>query len=238
VYDNGSTDGTWEAVLNMAHGQIIPCKQDSKPFQESLRGEVFNAFKERATQGDWWCRLDADEFYLQSPKDFLAQLSTDCHVVWGIAIEYCLSQQDVDLLDFQLPIAQLLPKIRLYKAQNSEARFFRHRDRLVWGIDNAWPNHMGLVCPERILYKHYKYRSPEQTKKRLETRQNARKRGFPGWGHATESSWQKTLVNADELQYDNGEGNFLIDWDKVPNHIEPSSQRLLKQIMHGTKLWA
>jgi len=155
VYDNGSTDGTWEIILNIQNEKIIPWKQDPKPFRESLRGEVFNAFKDRANEGDWWCRLDADEFYIHSPKDFLANVSSS-HVVWGIAVEYYLNQNDTNSLDFTQAIEQLLPEIRLYKAENSEARFFRHRSHLIWQINNAWPNHMGLVHPERILYKHYK----------------------------------------------------------------------------------
>jgi hypothetical protein len=238
VYDNGSTDGTWEAVQEIANAQIIPWKQDAKPFQESLRGEVFNAFKHRANPGDWWCRLDSDEFYVQSPKEFLAKVPRTCHVVWGIAIEYYLSQDDVHSLNFQGDIANLLPALRLYKAENSEARFFRHRDQMTWLPEAAWPNHMGIVYPERILYKHYKYRSPQQIQKRLETRQKARERGFPGWDHATAASWQETLVNPADLQVDHQDGQYHVSWNKLPNHLESPSRRLLKYIMHGTKLWS
>ncbi len=238
VYDNGSTDGTWEKVLSMQNNTIIPWRQDSKGFQESLRGEVFNAFKHQAQEGDWWCRLDADEFYVQSPRDFLSQVKPYNHVVWGIAIEYYLSKQDVDSLDFTQPITKLLPDIRYYKAENAEARFFRHRNRLTWNSNGSWPKHMGLVNKECIFRKHYKYRSPEQIQKRLKTRQVARELGFPGWEHAVETNWREKLANADELQYDNQDNKFLINWKKLPNYLETPSKRLLKHIMHGIKVWA
>lgn len=237
VYDNGSTDGAWEKVLSLQSDKIFPWKQEDKCFQESLRGEVFNEFRHRAKPGDWWCRLDSDEFYIQSPRDFLSKVRPSYHVVWGTAIEYYLSQKDIDSLDFTEPINQLLPKIRLYKAENSEARFFRHRHRLSWGTDSAWPDHMGLVNPKRILYKHYKYRSPEQTQKRLGTRQNAREQGFPGWEHALEDDWRKKIVNSEELHYDFQNGKYIIDEAQLPNHLESTPKRLLKQLMHSTGIW-
>ena len=88
----------------MQSKQIIPWKRHDKVFQECLRGEVYNAFKNQAQAGDWWCRLDADEFYLESPREFLSRVKPQYHVVWGIAIEYYLtSQRFNDSLDFTLP---------------------------------------------------------------------------------------------------------------------------------------
>lgn len=137
VYDNGSTDGTWEKVLSLKNEKIIPWKQDDKCFQESLRGEVFNEFKHKAQLGDWWCRLDADEFYVQPPRDFLSKVHPFYHVVWGIAIEYYLTQKDIESLDFEQPLPNLLSQIRFYRAENSEPRFFKHREGLVWSSNGS-----------------------------------------------------------------------------------------------------
>lgn len=237
VYDGDSSDGTWEIVLSMQSEKIIPWKQDGKVFQESLRGEVFNAFKHQAQPGDWWCHLDADEFYSESPRDFLSRVKPPTHVVWGIAQEYYLTDKDIAALDFELPISELLPKLRSYKIENSEPRFFRHRNGLVWN-KSSWPEHMGLVNHERILYKHYKYRTPQQIQRRLDTRRNNRQRGFPGWEHATEEDWRKKIVNFEQLNYDLQNGEYFVDTAKLPNHLESSSKRLVKQIMHTARIWA
>ncbi|AFY74468.1 Glycosyl transferase family 2 [Synechococcus sp. PCC 7502] len=238
VYDNGSTDGTWEKVLSIQNEQIIPWKQDDKAFQESLRGEVFNAFRHRSKAGDWWCRLDADEFYIESPHTFLAKVNPLNHVIWGIAVEYYLTIKDIDLLDFNQPIPSLLLSLRFYKIENSEIRFFKYRDGLIWDSDQwQWPKHLGVVNKERIFYKHYKYRTPEQIQKRLDTRRLARERGFPGWDHALEKDWRKKIANSEQLNYDNQDGNFIIDTAKLPNHLESLPKRMLKTLAHSVGLW-
>ncbi|MEO3707154.1 glycosyltransferase family 2 protein [Trichormus azollae] len=236
VYDGESTDGTWEKVLSMQNGQIIPWKQDGKVFQESLRAEVFNAFKHQAKPGDWWCHLDADEFYLKSPREFLANVSQFNHVVWGMAIEYYLTDKDINSLDFSQPISEILLSLKFYKIENSEPRFFRHRDGLIWDI-GSWPKHIGVVNKERILYKHYKYRTPEQIQKRLDTRRLARERGFPGWDHAVEKDWRNKITNSHKLNSDQQDGNYIIDTAELPNHLESFTQRILKIFMHTLRIW-
>lgn len=236
VYDGDSTDGTWEKVLSMKSDTIIPWKQDGKVFQESLRGEVFSAFKGRARPGDWWCHLDADEFYIESPRRFLSRVKQHIHVVWGNTVEYYLTHKDVEEIDFSQPMPEILSKLTAYRAENSEPRFFRHRDRLVWDT-GSWPYHMGLVNPERILYKHFKYRSPEQIQTRLETRVHNRERGFPGWEHASQTDWRTKLVGINEANVDRKDGSFEVDHLKLPSHMGSKQKRLIKRFMHGTGIW-
>lgn len=238
IYDNGSTDGTWEIALSMRSEKIIPWKQDDKPFRESLRAEVFNEFQDRVQPGDWWCRLDADEFYLMSPKLFLAQVSSIRNVVWGIAIEYYLSQQDLSNIDFTQPISKVLSQIHLYQAKNSETRFFRHRKHLKWDVNHAWPQHIGLANPARICYRHYKYRSPTQIQSRLKTRKEARERGYPGFDYyVDESSWQDALVDPKSLWDESIDPSIYISWSDLPDHLGSKTKQVLKLIMHQSKLW-
>ncbi|HEY9698674.1 MAG TPA: glycosyltransferase family 2 protein [Trichocoleus sp.] len=236
IYDNGSTDGTWEKVLSIQNEKIIAWKQDDKVFQESLRGEVFNAFKHQARPGDWWCRLDSDEFYVQSPREFLANVSPYNHVVWGIAIEYYLTDKDIHSINFETSTPEILSLLRYYKAENSEPRFFKHRNSLVWD-NGSWPKHMGVVEQERIFYKHYKYRSPTQIKQRLDTRRQSRERGFPGWEHAAETDWRQKIVSFEKLHYDTHKGRYITDIVKLPNHLDPFHKRFLKRAMHGVGIW-
>src|SRR6478736_6686239 len=73
VFDNGSTDATWDLVQEAAQIDpgVVAFRQDSRPFDDALRAEIFNTFRSEACEGDWWCRLDADEFYIDDPREFL-----------------------------------------------------------------------------------------------------------------------------------------------------------------------
>jgi hypothetical protein len=237
VYDNGSDDDTWKKVQARQSARVIPWKCDDKVFQDSLRAEVFNAFKERANHGDWWCRLDADEFYVQDPRRFLATVPKSMHVVWGLMIEYYLTNFDIDAIDFKAAIDVFLPQINHYTIQNSEPRFFRHRNRLQWPPTIAWPLHMGLAHPERILLKHYKYRSPAQIQRRLDTRRTSRERGSTGFDHWVGQSWREKLADPTKTEIDAGNGDYVINWNALPNHMESRFTRILKKIMHGLSIW-
>ena len=77
VIDNGSTDGTWELIQQLAqtYPQIIPWLRYEGPFHIGLRAKAFKAFRHKMTCNDWWnVRLDADEFYPGNVKEFLANV--------------------------------------------------------------------------------------------------------------------------------------------------------------------
>lgn len=232
VYDGTSTDGTWERVQAMQNETIIPWKRHDKKFHDRLRGEVYNAFKHLASDGDWWCRLDADEFYLKSPRDFLTKVKPQYHVVWGTAIDYYLTHEDKDILDFSQPTAQLLPQLKYYQAVNSEPKFFRHRTGLVWHDEHAaLPKHMGVVNRERILYQHYRYRTPQQIQTKLDTRRHCQQESTERSQH-----WHDLLANRQQLHYDN-QSEYQIDVE-LSNHLESLPKRTFKKLMHGSGIWA
>lgn len=234
VYDGQSDDNTWEIVCGMASEKIIPWKQDGKVFQESLRAEVFNAFRGGSRPGDWWCHLDADEFYVQNPRQFLSRVPWPYHVVWGIAVEFYLTEKDVDpdyRLGSEVPAADL-SKLRYYSVNNSEPRFFRERQRLVWPADTGWPSNMGPVYPKRLLYKHYKYRSPEQTQIRLQTRQKSIAGGFRGWEHAGAADWREKVRPSGGLKKHDS-GRFEYNTDELPRHLDPLVKHSAKLVLHG-----
>ncbi len=138
VIDNGSEDGSWELVQSLASKVVVPWAQLRTNFQESLRGLPFNFESHGARAGDWWCRLDADEFYVSSPRAFLESVPRANHVVFGLAIEYYLTRQDAERIDFNCPVQSILKEIRGYRVENSEPRFFRHREGLRW-TNQGWP---------------------------------------------------------------------------------------------------
>ncbi len=238
VYDNGSTDGTWEKVCAMKNDIIVPWKSDTGVFNDCMRGDVFQEFRREAAEGDWWCRLDADESYVQDPRAFLSKVPPRYHVVWGMAIEYFITRQDVQKCQFTGDFAQDIKNIRHYRALNSEARFFKHRRRLEWNINGSWPTHLGLTYPERILFRHYQFRSPQQMQLRIETRRQTRKAGTVMYWEVDEGvTWRDKLEDAGALHLDKGDGEYVIDKNRLPDHLQSMPIRVMKSILHGLKIW-
>src|SRR3954462_12623702 len=98
LYDNGSTDRTWEIAQKMTRSlpQIVLFKSEDKPFDDALRAEVFAHYRNEAVPGDWWCRLDADELYVDAPRAFLASVPPAHHVVWTAHLQYSFTTADLD----------------------------------------------------------------------------------------------------------------------------------------------
>lgn len=242
VFDNGSTDSTWEIVneYSKKHPGIVPYKREDKDFRDSLRGEVFSAFRHTATPEDWWCRLDADEFYIDHPRDFLATVPRSHHVVWSIHLQYYFTEEDLlrwSGKDEDIVQADLKMMPRFYKANASEPRFFRHRMNLEWQGDTAWPKHMGIVHPKRIRLKHYQYRSPAQINRRLTTRKEAAKRGYLTFQHGLQDDWKEKISSSKDLHLDDHSGSYRVNEDEMPSHLESPLTRFVKYVMHGTHLW-
>lgn len=231
VFDTGSTDDTWERVCHLAKANpnVVPFKNESVPFDDALRACIFNHFKDRAIRGDWWCRLDADEIYVDDPREFLTnRVPSYCHVVWSKHIQFYFTEKDEAKNAGELP--------RYYRADYSEPRFFRHRPGLQW-TSGAWPAHLGLVAPERIRLKHYQYRSPAQIQRRLDTRREAAAQGWQHFPNSQVSDWHEKIIPSSTLHFDVGDGHYVIDEEKMPPHMERGWQRIVKRVLHGTGVW-
>ena len=203
VFDNGSNDGTWELVneLGKEELQIVPYKQDDVLFSSALRADIFNAFRVNAGPHDWWCRLDADEFYIDDPRIFLAKVPDHFQTVWSASLNYYFTDQDA--LSYEQNPAKFLAipvqqRLRYYLNNWGELRFFRHRDDIVWTrrIDSGgFPGEMfsAPAYPVRIWLKHYQYRSPEQIQQRLLTRRPAME-ASTGFRHEVTPNWSATVA--------------------------------------------
>ncbi len=190
VFDNGSRDGTWEKVQELAQQfpAIVPWKQDGKPFRDGLRAEVLRHFKNRAAAGDWWCILDADEFYVDNPAEFLAQVPDCYQSVWPQLYTYLFTDKDAEEYARDRRGYEEAPapeRLRYYVlGQYSEPRFVRHTREFVRHA--AWRRHP--IYPRRIRIRHYGYRSPQQIGLRLQTRLEPMLRGE--FVHEKRSNWQ------------------------------------------------
>lgn len=237
VYDGASTDGTWEKVQALASDKIVAWRSDGAVFREGLRAEVFDAFKHEVDEGDWWCQLNADEFYVEDPRAFLSAVPRRHHLVWGVNVQYYLTAEDVQGAPFSGEFRRDRERIRRYRVDCAERRFFRHRRRLHWDWQDAWPRHLGVVHPGLIHYRHYPYRSPQQIQMRLDVRRDNRARGFEGWEHASQETWQEKLAPAEGLHFDAQDGQFIIPEAARRQHLEPAGRTLLKRVLHATGVW-
>jgi glycosyltransferase involved in cell wall biosynthesis len=220
VYDNGSSDGTWERVLELAarHPAIVPFRQDGKVFDANMRQEVFEAYRDQCRRGDWWCVLDADEFYMENPALFLDKVPNQFKVVQNFRIDFVMTEKDISqyemnpkLYDAETPIQD---RIRYYKAWRSEVRFFRHEPDLSWPKGYRSPL-FGAFYRDRIPTLHYRQRSPEQLQRRIDTRKDALLRGTKNFKHEIDSAtdWRGQLSRSTDpgIHYYAGDGLFIID---------------------------
>jgi Glycosyl transferase family 2 len=210
VFDNGSTDGTWELVKKLAaqHREIVSYKQDEVPYSSSLRADIFNAFRSNAEAQDWWCGLDADEFYIDDPRLFLTKVPDRHLTVWSASLNYYFTDKDAaayrqDPVTFlQTPVPQ---RLRYYCSNWGELRFFRHDDKMVWTRDQegGYPPSMftAPAYPVRMWLKHYQYRSPEQIEGRLRTRRPAIEAGTGFW-HERKQDWIRTVATRTDTPLD------------------------------------
>jgi glycosyltransferase involved in cell wall biosynthesis len=242
VYDNGSSDGTWEIVQDMArkYPAVVPFKQDSKPFRDSLRAEIFARYRAQSTENDWWCRLDADELYIDNPREFLGRVPTSDSVVWSASFQYYFTDREVaryrsdpTAFDDSVPVER---KCRHYKNDWSEPRFFRYRATLKYE-NSDWPSPLGRSHAQRIRLKHFQYRSPSQIEKRLATRRGPMAAGLfcheqvPDWSlristgqsilRGTSASyfpfkWEERVVSSTIMLSDDESGYYQIDERALP----------------------
>ncbi|CAN5820516.1 MAG: glycosyltransferase family 2 protein [Gemmatimonadetes bacterium] len=247
VLDNGSSDGTWELLQDYAktHSRVLLLGREYGPYRSSLWGEMANEISGKVKKRDWWCRLDADEIYVDDPRHFLARMSARSEVVYSASIQYYFT--DIDLAAYERDPSEYTrewkpERLRYYRTNWSEPRFVRHTSRARW--TGEWPpsfRNMRPACT-RIRLRHYQYRSPPQIERRVRTRITRTQADrfshektsswvpiglrqedlvFPNSAAKESSLWRTRVVKASALHRDEGNDDFQIDWELLPTMGEP-----------------
>jgi hypothetical protein len=239
IFDNGSVDGTWETVQAMARktSKIEIVGHDDRPFTDELRGEIFESYRGVASPGDWWCRLDSDEIYIDDPAHFLGKIPDKYGFVFSASFNFYFT--DCDLQNYEKNPSEWLARpvttrLKFYQNNWGEPRFVRHRNDLQWaGL--IWPDNRGRTFPSRIRLKHFPYRSPAQISSRLQIRQrqpeifkheanrSLAKVAQAEWsdqniGTVTfeAASWRDRVRKAAECDVDHGDGVFISHNELMP----------------------
>lgn len=233
VLDNGSTDKTWEIVQSLANVQpnIIAFAQDDQPFRIGLRAILFNHFKHEMTPDDWWCiRHDADEFFVENPKEFLSKVPYKYKQVFKASIDYYITHEDIEEHQFTGNFELDKDKIRYYNPYTwAEVRFLRHSKKLNWDIDHFKPQPCGLRYSKQLKVEHYQFRSPQQMQKRYDVRQKAKAEGCGSFRHERGSSWQDYLRERKNLQKNEFNGNLQLLGNR--NKFNRLHTRIFKYIL-------
>lgn len=241
ILDNGSTDGTWELLQRLKNDVITPWKQDFGPYRRGFKGDVYSEFKGISEPGDWWAILDADEFFIEDPRAFLATVPKSYHIVCKKSLDYVFTTEDVEELTFGENAEENVKKLRYITTPCwTEPRFIRFRKSLVWGnsVLDQYPKRGGVVYEKFILVKHYQYRSPAQMQKRLDNR-NAIKAKQDGlvFRHVQEKNWKELLHPRANYVLDDGKRET---YDFLPVkfvlHYSPI-KRLLYRLLIALRIW-
>ena len=238
VYDNGSTDGTWDLVLELAktNDKIIPWKTEARPYHDGLRSYVFNEFKHLAEEGDWWCvKMDSDEFYIDNPKEFLPTVSKWHNTVTSMHFEYKLTFEDLEEFNFVNHSPEDLRNLKYYaKKITSETRFVRHFKRMKWDATKGYPIGSTLYSPLKIRIQHFQYRSPLLIEERLKVRRQAVKDGYKPFMRDDVVDWKDKLAYRKDLIKETPD--YEIGWVSDPNII-PWYWKITWTIMYFFKLF-
>ncbi len=246
VYDTGSSDETWEIVQDHAarDPRVRPMKKQPVFFSEThLRSHMFDVARRAMEAGDWFLRMDADEFHHVQPPEFVKQCMRPHETLaYHQYYDFRLLESEVEswnrgeetIADRHRPVEE---RRRHYTVSRySEPRLCRYRDTMQWPAGISFPYNAGYVARERLPIRHYPHRDPAQLRRRCQLR--ALMMGDPthdksSYLHWLEEDW-KQFVTADglpELHYwQPGEALPLV---RQTGHLKQGGARLLQRLVHA-----
>jgi glycosyltransferase involved in cell wall biosynthesis len=250
MFDTGSVDNTWEIVQEFASrdNRIIPLRKDPVFFAETrLRGWMFNQARQHMREGDWFLRVDADEFHHIAPPEFVkTRMRSHETIAYHQYYDFRLTQSEVEkwingeeaVDDRNRPIEE---RRRWYTVSlYSEPRLCRYRSTMRWPATASFPYNAGYIARERLPIRHYPHRDPVQMNRRCRLRAimmadetNRRNWTQPELHHWAEQEWKKFITpdTLPDLQYW-APGSELPEIHQT-NHLAAPRVRILQRIAHA-----
>jgi glycosyltransferase involved in cell wall biosynthesis len=249
VFDTGSVDDTWEIVQDYAgkDKRVVPLRKDPVYFSETrLRGWMFHQARKTMRSGDWFLRVDADEFHHIAPPEFVkTRMAKHETIAYHQYYNFRLTCSELKAWEAgketlehrKRPIEE---RRRWFTPSHySEPRLCQYRDTMQWPPTVSFPFNAGFVARERLPIRHYPHRDPIQLERRCRLRavMMADKENRSNWTrpelhHWAESEWRKfiTPINLAELRFWKL-GTKLPEYNFV-NHLARPHVRVIQRIVH------
>ena len=246
VFDTGSVDNTWEIVQEFASRdkRVVPMRKEPVFFSEArLRGYMFHVARQRMREGDWFLRIDADEFHHITPPQFVKNCMRKHETVaYHQYYDFRLLRSELDqwnrgeetLKDRQRPIED---RRRHYTVSRySEPRLCRYRTTMQWPAKVSFPFNAGYVARERLPIRHYSHRDPVQLQRRCQVRvimMSDPERSPPELQHWAERQWKKLIVPDDLRGLKFWQPGTQLPLVHQTNHLKPPHIRAVQRFIHA-----
>jgi glycosyltransferase involved in cell wall biosynthesis len=243
VFDTGSQDETWDIVHQFAvqDKRVIPLKKDAVFFSDKVvRGWIFHQARQKMRDGDWFLRVDADEFHHVPPPDFVKTRmerheTVACHQYYDFRVTVSELKDWNDgrekISDRNRPIED---RRRWFTISSyTEPRLCRYRSSMQWPATVSFPYNAGYIAKRRLPIRHYPHRDPLQLERRCRLRAAmATELDNAGGHHWTEGNWREHVVtDSRELWYWK-QGTNLPEFH-FTNHLAPLPKRAFQRIVHA-----
>jgi glycosyltransferase involved in cell wall biosynthesis len=255
VFDTGSVDESWEIVQDFASRdkRVVPLKKDAVFFSEKrLRGWMFNQARSRMLDGDWFLRVDADEFHHIPPPDFVkTRMRPHETVAYHQYYDFKLTASEVKaweagqetLADRARPIEDR--RRWFIPSAYSEPRMCKYRSTMQWPPTVSFPFNAGFIARQRLPIRHYPHRDPVQLERRCclravmmgdaENRSN-----WPGVKHHywSQEDWHDFVTPDDQPGLQRWEEGTELPRLQLTNHLAKPHVRALQLLTHQMLLRA
>lgn len=250
VVDTGSVDNTWEIIQDFAarEKRVIPLRKDPVYFSETkLRGWMFHQARQTMRTGDWFLRVDADEFHHIPPPEFVkTRLLPHETIAYHQYYNFALRASEVSdweagketLADRARPIEQRRQwyQVSVY----AEPRLCRYRDTMQWPPTVSFPHNAGYLAVERLPIRHYPHRDPVQLGRRCRLRavMMADKENCSNWSrpelhHWAELDWRKFITPDDAPDLKHWTPGKPLAEVHQTNHLAKPHVRLAQRLAHA-----
>lgn len=205
VIDNASTDRTWDIVNGLKFKNLVPVCSKDFVFRDYLRLRFMETRKEELGLNNWWYIFDADEFLLDDPFDAIAfaeKEGADCIAV--NVINFHLTEKEVRDAAENGRQETWRDRKHYILYESGPVKFFKNTKYVDYNICDVMPFGITKECSQRLLMKHYPYRSLAQLKKRVYTR----------YGNREFESECKRGTDLERYTFDPATVTDLRCWDK------------------------
>jgi glycosyltransferase involved in cell wall biosynthesis len=250
VFDTGSVDDTWEIVQEFASRdkRVVPMEKEPVFFSETrLRGYMFHVARRKMRDGDWFLRVDADEFHHIAPPEFVKNCMRKHETVaYHQYYDFRLLHLDVDAWNAGEETSKDRQRLiedrrRHYTvSEYSEPRLCRYRSTMQWSPTVSFPFNAGYVACERLPIRHYPYRDPAQLERRCRLRamMMADEENRANWSraelhHWAEREWKRFITPDDlpDLKY--WKPGTELPLVRQTNHLKPLHIRAVQRLVHA-----